>query len=84
MTETIARAAIRHKGKVYSLPKPAHHADVRREYKLKGGEPGFLTSSGRFKGRQPAMKTAKTSGQVKGSVPSGKLHSENVFGKKKL
>lgn len=79
MTERIVRAAIKHRGRVYSLPKPAHHADVRREYKLKGGEPGFVTSSGSFKSRTAGMKTARAAGQVKGKPPSRKLHSENVF-----
>lgn len=66
----VTRAAIRHRGQVYSLPPPARHADVMRviwasrpgEYV--GQDQGFVLNDGRYVDRKTAHRIAKRSGQL--------------------
>lgn len=89
-TESIARAAIRVDGQVWSVPRPGRHHDVVRQYcKDTGVErmplqseeksvQGFLTSRGRFVDRHEAAALALEAGQIDTHTP--KLFSEDVWG----
>lgn len=83
----IAAAAIWHEGMTYSMPRPARHNDIARkleELKLDKvafhGEQGFITSTGIFVRRGPAMRIATEAGQLK-SEPfnTHRLHSEDIW-----
>lgn len=82
-SETIERAAIRHCGEVYSLPRPARHHDVAHWLSgrgARGGVQGFVTSKGRFVGRREAMRIAEKAGQLRGEpYVIGELFSEDVW-----
>jgi hypothetical protein len=89
--ETIAQAAIRFEGKVYTLPRPARHADlfmanVNKSFGgvlvsgLAGGEQGFTTNTGRFVDRQEAVEIARKAGQIsKKHGNDSMLFSEDVW-----
>lgn len=68
--EKIERAAILFEGKVWSVPKPGRHHDVLMQiFKtgvqfVRGETQGFVTSTGRFVRREPAMRIAKKAGQI--------------------
>lgn len=80
----ILKAAIRHPdGEVFSLKRPARHADVAAYMRRLGvgskGERGFVMSDGKFAGRQEAKKRALASGQVERHFKRRGLHSEDLF-----
>jgi hypothetical protein len=86
--ETIVRAAIRHvEGDVHSVPRPGRHHDVihsmgeRYQHRRpEGHEQGFLTSTGRFIGRDEAWRIAERSGQLlPRATGAGHLFSEDVW-----
>lgn len=90
--ETIEKAAIHYKGTVYSLPRPGRHCDVIRHiWECLGDKPGeereihcetqgFLTSTGRFVRREPAMRIAKRAGQLTvGKFQPNTLFSEDLW-----
>jgi hypothetical protein len=88
-TETIDRAAIRHDGVTYSVPRPGRHNDVvtlmarRPDHRMSHCSPskqGFTTSTGRFVCREEAMRIAQAAGQLIATPHiSGKLFSEDLF-----
>lgn len=70
--EYIVGAAVRYKGDVFKLPRPNRHGDIMRSMRA-AGQPreavnivnqGFLTSTGRFVGREEAYGIAKSAGQL--------------------
>jgi hypothetical protein len=88
--DRIAAAALRTAGRrVVSLPAPARHHDViahmlaegfgRREVAL--ADQGFVTGSGRWARRQPALRIARKAGQLVGEpmCPRHGLFSEDVW-----
>lgn len=89
--ETIACAAILHKGQALALPRPArHHTIIRwlsglvpeREWPVCGGgrEQGFLTSAGRYVDRKEAFAVAVSAGQCRADAPrSDELFSEDLW-----
>ena len=69
VNETIAVAAIRQDGKVYSVPRPGRHHDVIRLIaeetgEVVDGDQGFVTSTGRFVDRWKGFQIAKTAHQL--------------------
>lgn len=68
---TIVAAAIYRDGFIYSVPAPGRHHDVFRLMSSLNfswpidGEQGFLTSTGHFVRRKPAMLIAMENGQIK-------------------
>jgi hypothetical protein len=86
MSETmIVAAAMVWKGVVCSLPAPARHSDIieaiaqnipENEWPV-SGEDGFLTSSGKFVGRNDGMEIARAAGQTDSS--SDTLYSEDLW-----
>jgi len=87
----ITHAAIRFRGKVYSLPAPNRHHDVIRliaketgvKYvDAKGDDQGFLADGVSFCSRKPALRIARECGQLKpGGMGEklGELYSEDVW-----
>lgn len=72
MSETIERAAVLKDGKVYDVPRPGrHHTALRLVCEslaldfIGEHEQGFVTSTGRFVGREEAWALANAAGQVK-------------------
>lgn len=68
--ESIVVAAIRVEGEVWTLPRPARHChlvkawrDAKQE-RIDDHEQGFVTSLGRFVGREEARKIADAAGQT--------------------
>lgn len=74
MGERIAQAAIRHAGTIYTLPRPARHADLFKanctvengiiKSSIAAGEQGFVTDSGRFVDRKEAWGLAQATEQL--------------------
>jgi hypothetical protein len=69
--ETIATAAIMHKGRPYHVDRPGRHHDVIRllDKLFPGDAPftgaqGFMTNAGRFVDRYEAAKIATAAGQI--------------------
>lgn len=68
--ETITAAAIQHKGMVCFVERPGRHHDVIREMARAGiptpitGAQGFITSTGRFVGREEGRRIAVAQGQL--------------------
>jgi hypothetical protein len=86
MTETIDRAAIRHRGDVFDVPRPGRHHNVIHKMNLCGlgaahvHDQGFLTSSGRYVNRADALKIAEAAGQiVQKTGPPHLLFSEDMW-----
>lgn len=87
--ETIDAAAIRYKGVIHTLPRPARHADIIHQLHAEGGledEPvrgrdqGFVTSRGRFVNRSEAARIAIRAGQTqKLNFQPGLLFSEDLW-----
>lgn len=87
--ETIDRAAIRHDGVIYSVSRPGRHHNVIALMAKRPGhcpshcspsKQGFTTSTGRFVGREDAMRIAQSAGQLIATPHiSGKLFSEDLF-----
>jgi len=72
MKETIIAAAIRYEGLVCALPRPARHHHVIKALSEVPNiripvdkEQGFVTSTGRFVGRDKAAEIALASGQLR-------------------
>jgi hypothetical protein len=85
---TIERAAILHRGQVYSLPKPYRHHNVIREMASFGfgqdamWDQGFVTSAGRYVSRDMAVVLAAIAGQItfpKRTNPQDELFSEDLW-----
>lgn len=82
MRETIDRAALLTAMGVFSLPRPNRHADVIRHiHELFGdfsavGAQGFITSTGRFVGREEAGEIAAAAGQMRNAKY---LYSEDLW-----
>lgn len=80
---TITHVAIRHNGKVYSLPPPNRHNHVIRLAVEDGvqhvgqHEQGFLDSAGRFLSREEAADVAYKAGQI--DHPKSGLFSEDLW-----
>lgn len=68
--ETVAAAAIRVDGVVWTLPRPAYHVHVLRAYidvhgrQVRDEEQGFMTSTGRFVSREEAAQLAGRNGRL--------------------
>ncbi len=88
--EPIIGVAIRHKGLVIALPKPARHQDViRHATQLLGLTPpicgaqdmqGFYTASGEYLSRKQAMHRADVTEQcINPSYPAHGLFSEDLW-----
>ena len=84
--ETIATAAILHEGAPYSVPRPGRHGDVVRllDGKFPGAGPfveeqGFMTSAGRFVGREEAGRIALAAGQTPALRWGRELFSEDLW-----
>lgn len=79
----IVAAAILRGDLTCSLPAPARHHDIIRTMAMAGfstpigGRQGFLTSEGRFVGRNEAAGIAHAAGQTQ--RPLANLHSEDVW-----
>lgn len=80
----IKSAAIKGPAGVVTKPPPAHHINVAKHaHATVGtgkGKRGFVTTGGEFVGREAAAKIAHAAGQA---PKVKKLHSENIFGKKR-
>ncbi len=89
MVETIKEAAIQHEGKVFTGRNHptigiamVANGDCKRPYPC-GDAQGFVTSTGRFVGREEAMRIALAAGQVVYGDTSGQkdtLYSEDING----
>lgn len=84
----IVSVAIRFDGKVWSLPSPARHHDVIRLIAESNGigingpdVQGFISSDGKFVGREKALKIALAVNQVLNinDVRAGQLFSEDLW-----
>lgn len=83
----IVAAAMRYKGVIASLPRPARHNNIIHEIGSRippiewpvSGETGFLTSDGEFVGRQDAMLIAKRAGQIAEEHEDPNLYSEDLW-----
>lgn len=80
--ERIVAAAIKHTGVTVSLPRPARHGDIFitagwmfRKVTVLPSHQGFLTSEGRFVGREEARQIAIDAGQC----PGGPAHARELF-----
>lgn len=89
MTERITAAAVLFEGIVCALPPPARHhtilhiiaRDLRPDAPVIGPDAqGFVTSEGRFIGREEARRIAETAGQLLPTAIAHKhLFSEDVW-----
>lgn len=82
----VVAAAIKYRGVICSLPRPARHNDIIYALARAGqetpivGEQGFLDDSGEFLTRKQAMMIAVVAGQVKsGQEQKRELFSEDVW-----
>lgn len=82
----IVRAAIRHKGAVYSVPIPGRHHDCLLRMAVDGahcGDPydqGFLTDHGEFVDRRTAKFIAESQQQIREKTgPADILFSEDLW-----
>lgn len=83
--ERIVAAAMIYNGVVCSLPQPARHGDiiatigksVGEAYWPINGEDGFVTSEGRFVGRNEGMEIARAAGQTNSTMDT--LFSEDLW-----
>ena len=81
---TVLQAAIRQDCEVYTLPKPFRHHDIMYGpmdgvYKHSLAEQGFLTSDGRFVGREVAARFALRSGQILALKHPPNLYTEDLW-----
>ena len=72
----IVKAAVKHKGKVYTGLRHAHIILESGEY-ISAKEQGFLTSEGKFVNRSKAAKIAFEAGQIRKGIYT--LDSYQVF-----
>lgn len=83
----ITHVAIKHNGKVHSLPAPNRHHHIlwkaveETGKGLHGGEQGFLDDQGNFLDRFQALEHALACNQVKdiNDIRAGRLFSEDVW-----
>lgn len=84
----IVAVAVRHNGKLYSLPKPnRHHHVIELIWKETGEEvhsrdddQGFLDEHGTYWRRRPALYHARAVKQtIIGPIHGDRLYSENVW-----
>jgi hypothetical protein len=80
----IAAAAVRMEdGTLYSLPPPARHHDVMHHFKVMAtpDQQGFITSTGLWARRKPALRIAQRNGQLirEPTAPAHGLFSEDVW-----
>lgn len=84
----IEAAAIRlDNGCLFALAPPARHHNVIQAIRAEGEEgdvsgdrQGFLTSTGKFVGRKPALRLAREAGQIlRETAPAHGLFSEDVW-----
>jgi hypothetical protein len=80
----IAAAAVRTEdGTLYSLPPPARHHDVMRHFHVMAtpDQQGFVTSTGLWARRKPALRIAQRNGQLirEPTAPAHGLFSEDVW-----
>lgn len=82
---TIVAVDMEWRGFVVTLPAPAQHSDMihavaqsipESEWPVSGNQ-GFLTSEGRFVGRNDAMELARAAGQVQSTADA--LYSEDLW-----
>jgi hypothetical protein len=82
----VVRAAIRHRGHVYSLPQPARHYHVMhliwdsRGHEYVGMDQGFTLNDGQYVDRQTAHRVAKRAGQLiprEGGYRSGEVNDRD-------
>ena len=90
LVERIERAAIWHRGRVYSVPQPGRHHHVIRMMSEEHGlgpeaqrHQGFYTSSDRYVDRKEGWRIANEAGQLLPRAPTdhkgGTLYSEDVW-----
>ncbi len=84
--ETIVAAAILHEGEPYSVPPPGRHHHVIRllDETYPGAGPfveeqGFMTSRGRFVGREEGGRIALAAGQTPALRWGVDLYSEDLW-----
>jgi hypothetical protein len=83
--ETIECAAIKHRGKIYMLPLPANHEDIRRSMVKLGirssflSIEGFMTSKKRFVRRKEAGDIAIDASQCNRLLDFPRLSSEDLW-----
>ncbi|MES2730007.1 MAG: hypothetical protein V4621_07955 [Pseudomonadota bacterium] len=83
--ETIKSAAVRdQRGKVHTLPPPAHHKHILKMLKddgwpVKDITKGFLTSEGRFVGREQGGRIALRAQQATRLREFPDLHSGDMW-----
>ena len=83
----ITAVAIKVNDKIYSLPRPARHADVVEFFRIKWNDPkveGFLNDDNVFVDRVEAMKIAKRCNQplidfLNDLNTATELYSENLW-----
>ena len=88
MTQKIVAVAIRYKGMIISTPAPARHGDVLEAMHRAFGDPGFaedpinqgfLTDTGRYVERIPAVEIAVKAGQIEKPNWPPNLYSEDLW-----
>jgi len=87
MYETIERAAVILDGEVWQLPRPARHHHILWAIDQVTGRgiegipanQGFVTSTGRFVGREDAARIAVLAGQVIEPQYGRELYSEDLW-----
>jgi hypothetical protein len=88
MSERIVAAAICVDGETQCMPPPNRHHNIMHLYFRETGrcvapdEQGFITSTGRFVGREEAAKIARAAGQIgeaKKTHPQDELFSEDLW-----
>ena len=87
--ETIVAVAINQGNLIISLPKPNRHGDLLKQlrkedgwkFPIKQDEFGFLTNTGRFARRKPALSIAYKADQIKDKKhpPMDELLSEDLW-----
>lgn len=83
--EKIVSVAIWHGGLVFSLPAPNRHCHVLNTMHVLGvkqdhtTEQGFLTDTGDFVRRKPALLIAKAAGQMKRLQGPGTYQGDELF-----
>lgn len=85
--ETVVSAALQVGNMIISAPPPARHHTLlhafsayNRKTLIKGSDQGFLTSLGRFIGREEAAKIAVAAGQIiKPKFQPTQLFSEDLW-----
>ena len=84
--EIVDRAAVVLDGEVWHLPRPARHHHILRALDnvlpgraIEAHEQGFVTSHGRYIGREEAAQIAMVTGQVSKLMAPPDLYSEDLW-----